>query len=169
MKRESKIWAIRAGKGGKADQLFFKAKVIALEDDSLGDLASIEPSRNCFKRAYREEHHDASSVGSANIAGKYFRFCVEVEPTDLVLYYRLEDRHFYVGKVISSYHFDAGERYPHRRRTNWIARFPKEGISVSAQRELGAARTFFRVSRHYDEIVRVIESAEDFEMEFVRK
>jgi restriction system protein len=169
MKAEPQIWAIRAGRGGKADHLFFESKVIALEDDSMGDLACIDPTRDCFKRTHREEHQDASAGGSANIAGKYFRFCLEIAPADTVLYYRLADRHFYVGKVTGAYRFEAGEEFPHQRPVKWIARFPKENVSVNAQRELGAARTFFRVSSHSDEITRVIKSAEAFKMEFVRK
>ena len=167
MKSSKNIWAIRAGKNGRADRLFFESKVIALEDDLMGNLLDIEPSRDAFKQAYQGKHPEASPGGSANIAGKFFRFCNEVKTNDVVIYYRLADQHFYAGIVVEDYQFGSKGDYPHQHSVKWKARFPKSAISVTAQRELGAARTFFKVSRHIDEINRVLETAESFSMEFV--
>ncbi|MDB4671144.1 hypothetical protein OAF34_03325 [Pirellulaceae bacterium] len=169
MKSGKNMWAIRAGKNGCADRLFFESKVIALEDDLLGDLSDIEPNRVAFKLAYREKHLEASPGGSANIAGKFFRFCNEVKTSHVVIYYRLADQHFYAAIVAGNYTFKPQADYPHQHLVKWKARFPKSAISVTAQRELGAARTFFQVSRHIDEINRVLEAAESFSMEMVKE
>lgn len=167
MKPTTNLWAIRAGKSGKADNLFFATPVIAIEDDSLRDLCKLEASREAFKRAYMLKHPESTPSGGANIAGKFFRFVHENKNSDLVIYYRLVDRHFYIAKVTGAYTYEPSSKFPHQRSVRWKCRFPKEALSYSAQRELGAARTFFGVTRHRDEILEVIQAADAFKREFV--
>ncbi len=152
--RQPEIWGIRAGKNGSADALFFASGVIALEDDSMGDLSAIEGNRQSFKKLYLDLHPDCDTGGGANIAGKFFRFGHEIAVGDYVVYYRLSDRRFYFAVVKSKYNFLPKKHldFPHVRKVEWIGSIEKDKLTVNAQRELGAARTLFKISRHSAEL-----------------
>jgi predicted Mrr-cat superfamily restriction endonuclease len=151
---ETRIWGIRAGKNGSADALFLKSNLVALEDDQMGDLSKIDNDRESYKKFYLDLHLEADPGGGANIAGKFFRFCREITDGDFVVYYRLSDRKYYIATVIGKYNFlpEKHPSFPHVRKVHWIGSFEKSQLSISAQRELGAARTFFKISRHSDEL-----------------
>ncbi len=151
---ELNIWGIRAGKNGSADTLFLKSNLVALEDDQMGDLSKIDNNRESYKKLYLDLHPESDPGGGANIAGKFFRFCREISDGDFVVYYRLSERRFYIASVIGKYNFlpEKHPSFPHVRKVNWIGSFEKSKLSISAQRELGAARTLFKISRHSDEL-----------------
>ena len=147
-------WGIRAGKGGKAHDLFLEEGVIALEDVGLGDLSKLDPDRDSFYSAYRGLFPEETSIGSAGIAGKYFRFTTEIEVGDLVVYPALPDKQVYVGEVTCDYGYESSSDYPHQRNVKWKYVIPKSEFSQSARYELGAARTFFQFKKNVDELVR---------------
>lgn len=147
-------WGIRAGKKGKAHDLFLDEGVIALEDAELGDLCQLEPDRDSFYSAYRELFPDDTRTGSAGIAGKFFRFAHEIKVGDLVVYPALPNKQVYVGEVVGEYEYVSSSEYPHQRKVKWKYVIPKSEFSRPAQYELGAARTFFQFKKNVDELLR---------------
>lgn len=153
-KTTTSAWGIRAGKGGKAHDLFIDEGVIALEDADLGDLSKLESNREAFYAAYRELFPDETRTGSAGIAGKFFRFANEIGVADLVVYPARPDKQVYVGEITGEYEYVSSSDYPHQRKVNWKYVIPKSQFSQPAQYELGAARTFFQFKKNVDELVR---------------
>jgi restriction system protein len=152
------IWAIRAGEKGEADGVFLEYGRMVLSDAGLGDLSKLAPEREAFYSLYRALHQDDTRVGSAGIAGKFFRFVHEIQVGDLVLYPSLKDKQVYIGEVIGEYVFDESlcSKFPHQRTVHWKYVVPRAALTVSAQRELGAARTFFKFKRHAKEIKELV-------------
>jgi restriction system protein len=148
----SRIWGIRAGKGGEAHDLFISAGVIALADAGLGDLGKLPESRDDFYTAYRKKHPEETRTGSAGVGGKFFRFIHEISVGDLVVYPALSDKAIYVGSVTADYVFDKVSPFPHRRSVLWKFVIPKAEFSLAARYELGAARTLFEFKRNIKEL-----------------
>ena len=146
-------WGIRAGKGGKAHNLFIDESVIALEDAELGDFRKFDANRESFCSAYRELHPEDTRSGSAGIVGKFFRFTHEISSGDLIVYPALPDKQVYVGEVTGAYEYVSSADYPHQRQMKWKYLIPKREFSQTAQYELGAARTFFQFKNNVDELV----------------
>jgi predicted Mrr-cat superfamily restriction endonuclease len=158
MALQSKIWAIRAGKKGVAHGLFLQESVVALEDSLMGNLLQIEKSRESFYSCYRKNHPKAKPEGVSGVAGKYFRFCYEIEPHDSVLYLSFSDKLFYFGTVVGEYYYVTTSHYPHQRKVKWLYAFDKRNLSIEAQYETGAARTFFEIKRNAEEIYKMANS-----------
>lgn len=156
MKTIKRVWAIRAGKRGEAHELFLDGSVIALVDAELGHLSKLEATRDVFISTYRRSHPQETRTGSAGIGGKYFRFAHEVVVGDLVVYPALSNRTLYVGEIIGPYTFIATSDLPHQRKVKWKYIIPKTNLSMPAQYELGAARTFFEFKKNVPELIQKI-------------
>ena len=152
--KERNVWVIRAGKKGEAHALFVNNGFICLDDPSMGDLRLLPKDRPSFYKHYRSSHTEESNVSVGGIGGKFFRFSIEVQIGDRVLYPCLLDQNIYLGEITSAYFYDRScdIRFPHRRRIKWLETIPKSTLSEFAKRELGAARTFFRFKSHIAEI-----------------
>lgn len=148
------FWAIRAGVDGEGHDEFLRWSVVALSDPGLGDLKRLAASRDAFRAAYSMANPTKASASVSGIAGKFFRFVHEVEVGDLVLYPAIPDRKIYICRVEGGYVFRSGKGVGlrHQRRVRWIGTIVGSDLSESARRELGAARTFFRVERARAEI-----------------
>ncbi len=155
-KAEQRTWCIRAGRSGKAHNLFLDDGLIALEDAEMGNLSKLEATRDSFYAAYREYHPEETRSGSAGVAGKFFRFVHEIQLDDLVVYPALPDKQVYIGVVTEKYRYARSSNYPHRRTVKWKYVIPKSDFSRSAVYELGAARTFFQFKKNVDELARMI-------------
>jgi restriction system protein len=156
--KKRSIWVIRAGRNGSAHQLFIESGLIALKDQDFGDLRAIRPMREAFYAKYSDRHSDEGRTAIRGIGGKFFRFIHEIQNGDLVLYPCLRERNVYHGQVADSYSFDKSDLdFPHRRKVRWKGCFSKSLLSQSASRELGAARTLFRLKTHADEIRTLIQ------------
>ena len=152
------IWVIRAGKNGDAHNFFMNNNLLVLKDDQMGNLGKIDPTREAFYHAYRKIHPNATKTGSAGIGGKYYRFVHEVKIGDFILYPCLKDKQIYVGKIKGCYVYasTADLECYHQRSVQWLYYFPKSALTEFAKRELGAARTFFKLKSHYQEVMRLI-------------
>jgi restriction system protein len=153
-----RIWGLRAGKKGRAHDNFISDGVIVLADAEMGDLGELESSRDAFYEKYRGLHPDDTRTGSAGIAGKFFRFAIEMNNGDLVVYPALLDKQVYVGEIVGDYRFVTNSDYPHQRSVKWKFVIPKSVFSIQARYELGAARTLFEVKRCRDELLKRISS-----------
>jgi predicted Mrr-cat superfamily restriction endonuclease len=141
---------------GRAHGLFIDENLIVLEDAEMGDLGALEATRDTFCLQYRGLHPEETRSGSAGVAGKFFRYAVEMVKGDLVVYPALPDKQVYVGEITGDYHFVEGSDYPHQRRVKWKFIIPKSELSMQAQYELGAARTLFEFKRNRDELLKRI-------------
>jgi restriction system protein len=143
-------WVIRAGKRSEAHNLFLKKSVIGLHDAGLGDLRLLPPNRSAFYRKFAEASGNANRVTISAVGGKFFRFSQEIVVGDEILYPSRLDKRVYMGVVTGDYVYISSdaEKLPHRRSVQWIGFVPKVVFSRGAQRELGAARTFFRFTSH---------------------
>jgi predicted Mrr-cat superfamily restriction endonuclease len=144
------IWVIRAGQGGAAHALFLTQRLIALGDAGLGDLRKLQRDRGAFYEAYSSLHPDAARPAIAGIAGKFYRFAYEVTIGDVIVYPSLVASLVHVGIVTGHYKFTkiSNAEYPHQMSVNWKCAIPKDSLSESVRREMGAARTFFQIKRH---------------------
>jgi len=153
-----KIWVIRAGKKGDAHELFMNQGYIVLQAQKMGDLRKLAKNRKAFYGAYAANHPDDGSVSVSGIGGKFFRFEHEIRVGDLIVYACIFDKMIYIGKVKGEYFFDTASNndFPHRRQVQWKGCFPKNILSESARRELGAARTLFAIKKNLPEILQTI-------------
>ena len=154
----SRIWCLRAGKKGRAHDLFLGNGLIVLEDAEMGDLSKMEPTRDAFYSKYRVSYPDESRTGSAGIAGKFFRFAVEMVKGDMVVYPAIPDKQIYVGEIAGEYDYVAASDFPHQRAVKWKYVIPKSEFSIEGRYELGAARTLFEFKRNRDELLRRIKA-----------
>jgi restriction system protein len=140
-----RTWVIRAGRNGSAHELFTHNNVVVLDDPNMGDLRLLPRVRSAFYDLYSSRHPEKDQVAVKGIGGKLFRFVHEVQIGDLMLYPCIVDQQIYIGETTSAYYHDQSldSRFPHRRGIKWFIAIPKKSLSVFAQRELGAARTFF--------------------------
>lgn len=152
------MWGIRAGIRGKAHLWFLEREAIGLSDPGMGDLRKIPPDRQSFYAAYRRLRPGETRTGTAGIGGKFFRFTHEVDIGDLVVYPSRYKGRIYVGRIAGQYKYSNQqiESLPHQRSVKWLCTFQKSRLSKTAQRELGAARTFFEVKSHSVEISRMV-------------
>jgi predicted Mrr-cat superfamily restriction endonuclease len=155
------LWGIRAGlSGDKSDahDLFIKCRLIALKKQGVGDLRLLPKKRDAFYAAYESTHRDARRVAIHGIGGKFFRFIHEIQLGDNVFYPCRFNGLIYVGEVVGRYFYDdsINASLPHRRKVRWKGSFPKQTLSEFARREIGAARTLFRIKTHVEEFACLI-------------
>ena len=157
-KDAEKIWVIRAGVGGEADHLFLSGRVIVLRDPGMGNLKKLPSRREAFYEAYGKLRPDETRTGITGIGGKFFRFVHEIAVGDLVLYPSLKDKQLHIGRITGDYRYvtKPHRSFPHQRRVVWLYTIPKWRLSEFAHRELGAARTFFRLKNHAAEIKKIL-------------
>lgn len=155
-----RVWVIRAGRGGKAHDLFVEKSLIALDDAELGDLATIGATREAFYAAYRDKHPEETRSGSAGVGGKFYRFVHEVRTGHLIVYPARPDKQVYIGEVTGQYEFVPSSNYPHQRKVKWKYVIPKGDFTLPAQYELGAARTFFKFKKNVPELLDKISGKE---------
>tara|TARA_E500000305_G_C3946896_1_gene200243 strand:+ start:92 stop:619 length:528 start_codon:yes stop_codon:yes gene_type:complete len=155
---ENRIWGLRAGKNGSAHNIFIEKKFVVLEDAKMGNLAALEATRDSFCKKYRRIHPEDTRTGSAGIAGKYFRFIVEMKIGDLIVYPSVRDKQVYVGELTGEYKYVADSDFPHCRAVKWHYIVPKSEFTTPAIYELGAARTLFEFKRNRDELISRIKS-----------
>jgi restriction system protein len=160
---EHSIWVIRAGVGGEAHRLFIEESVVALGDPGLGNLQTLDATRAAFCRAYSISHPAEAMRRVRGIVGKFFRFAHEVRLGDLVIYPAIPDRRLYIGEINGEYAYVRIKKSPfrHRRSVKWLGSVLKSDLSQQAQRELGAARTFFRMQRARSEVIMLLNSTVD--------
>jgi restriction system protein len=123
--------------------------------DELGDLATLDASRDAFKAALREAYPDYKEGAVPVAAGVLYRFVHEMRPGDLVLYPYKLDSTLAFGRLTGDYRWDAAaEMHRHRRNVEWIdSGVPRQKFSQAALYEIGSAVTLFTVKRHAQEFL----------------
>lgn len=157
---QTRLWGLRAGKGGGAHTFFLTNNLLVLDHEDMGDLALIEPNREAFYQKVAEVRPSDTRTGIAGIGGKFYRFAHEMSVGDIIVYPCLLDKKVYLGAIQGTYQYvpTTSPEYPHRRKVRWIGSIPKTSLSQPAIREMGAARTLFEITTNKAEFLRFLSS-----------
>lgn len=132
---------------------------LAIGWDRLGDLSKLAKSRDAFKREL-VRHYPAEKPGAIPVrAGVLYRFAVEMNVGDFVVYPSKPDRMVNLGEITSDYEFDPSidAQFPHRRKVKWVRSLPRAQFSQAALYEIGSAVTLFQIREHYDVYLAALE------------
>ena len=147
---EKRIWGIHT----VAERLFLERGRIAIRWREMGDLSQLPPSREAFKKKYRETYPDARPQAVANSAGMLYRFVHEVRPGDYILFPSRFDREIHFGEIVGGYTFLPAEgKYAQARSVKWLKQLPRTAFSQGALYEVGSVMSFFSVKNYADEYV----------------
>lgn len=131
--------------------------IIAIGWEELGDLSSIEKTREAYKAYYASVFTKATKQAVATSAGTIFRFINEAKIGDYVVFPSKSDRKINIGRITGEYHYNSSvQYYPNERSVEWIKSFPRNHFSQSCLYELGAFLSFFKIKSNCDEIFAVI-------------
>jgi restriction system protein len=128
---------------------------VAIGWHEVGDLSALPATREAFKAQLSRTFPSKSSGAIPVEAGVLFRFVIEMQPGDIVIYPSKTDRMINIGRVAGPYEYRtaANIEYPNRRPVKWLKRLPRASFSQSALHEIGSALTLFRVTTHTEEFL----------------
>ena len=157
-KGELTVWGIHGGKGGRADELFLKHKVIAIGWSQVGDLGRF-PDRESLKAALAEALPDYKPAALPGAAGLLFRFVHEMQVADLVVYSSAPSKEVWVGRITGLYEHrpDISSHYPNQRKVEWLRHAPRTEFTQGALYEIGSALTLFQVRNYAEEWLAFLE------------
>lgn len=154
MPEEIRVWGIHT----LDDNLFLKEDVIAIGWNKIGDLSTIEPTREAFKKKYVEIFPDDKKMKIANSAGMLYRFAHEVQIGDYIVFPSKNNREVNIGVVESDYIYCPDtESYVQQRKVKWLKHLPRTYFSQGALYEIGSAITFFSVKNYADEFLAALD------------
>lgn len=135
---------------------------VAIGWEKMGDLTKLTPTRDAFKDQVAATHPEVKSGAIPGAAGVLFRFAVEMQKGDIVIYPSKPDRMVNIGLIDGAYAFEPHRHldYPHIRPVKWITSLPRTTFSQSALNEIGSAITMFRVTSNADEFIAAMEGNE---------
>lgn len=135
---------------------------VAIGWENMGDLSMITPTRDAFKDRVAEAHPETKPGAVPVAAGVLYRFAVEMQLGDVVIYPSKPDRMVNIGLVDGPYSYepDRHSEYPHVRPVKWLTSLPRTTFSQSALNEIGSAITMFRVASNADEFLAAMEGNE---------
>jgi restriction system protein len=87
------------------DRAFLEDGLIAIGWPQIQDLSELPPSREGFKKRYREIYPDARDGAIPVQAGQLFRFVHEMEQGHLVIYPSKVDKQIHIGRVTGDYRY----------------------------------------------------------------
>ena len=151
---ERKIWGIHT----QNQELFLKHNVIAIGWKEIGDLLSLQPTRDAIKTRYLQVYPSEKKGSVATSAGMLYRFCYEAQIGDLIIYPSKIDRMINIGEITGSYEYvpDAHE-YVNQRGVKWLKHLPRTAFSQGALYEIGSAMSFFSVKNYADEFISALD------------
>lgn len=151
---ERKIWGIHT----QDQELFLKHNVIAIGWKEIGDLLSLQPTRDAIKTRYLQVYPSEKKGSVATSAGMLYRFCYEAQIGDLIIYPSKIDRMINIGEITGSYEYvpDAHE-YVNQRGVKWLKHLPRTAFSQGALYEIGSAMSFFSVKNYADEFISALD------------
>ncbi len=151
---ERKIWGIHT----QDQELFLKHNLIAIGWKEIGDLLSLQPTRDAIKTRYLQVYPSEKKGSVATSAGMLYRFCYEAQIGDLIIYPSKIDRMINIGEITGSYEYvpDAHE-YVNQRGVKWLKHLPRTAFSQGALYEIGSAMSFFSVKNYADEFISALD------------
>lgn len=159
MTEEAKtIWGIHS----YDDNLFLKKSTLGLGWANIGDLSTIEPTREAFKVRYAEAFPEDKPAAIPGSAGMLFRFLYEMKEGDYVVFPSKSNRMINIGVVDGPYVYNPSyanepHGYVQQRKVKWLKHLPRTAFSQGALYEFGAAQSLFTVKNYADEVMAALE------------
>lgn len=143
----TKLWVIRAGRGGELINEFLKNKVAAIGWDKVGTLDQYndrETLLSSIMSAWPEYKKNKAAITASHL----FRFAHDIKSGDRVLTYDTSRRIYWLGSVIGKYKYSPGtiETFPHILPVDWEKEVKRDVLSVSTKNRLGSIATLFLVA-----------------------
>lgn len=157
MAKEQVVWGVHIT--GVHDDAPITGSFVAIGWHEMGDVAGIAPTRDAFKAAYAAAY-PTSKPGTIPVsAGSIFRFLHEMKIGDVIVYPSRHDRMIHIGRVAGEYYYVSTpeEKYPQRRKVEWICHIGRDKFPQSALYEIGSAITLFRITTHADIFLAALE------------
>ena len=87
-----------------------------------------------------------------------YRFAVEVQIGDYIVFPSKSDRKINIGRIESeSIYAPDAKQYVHQRKVTWLKHIPRTAFSQGALYEIGSALTFFSVKNYADEYLQALD------------
>lgn len=152
------IWGIHS----YDDNLFLKKHTLGLGWANIGDLSTIEPTREAFKTRYAEAFPEDKPAAIPGSAGMLYRFLYEMQEGDYVVFPSKSDRMINIGVVDGPYFYnpsyiDTPHGYVQQRKVKWLKHLPRTAFSQGALYEFGAAQSLFTVKNYADEVMAALD------------
>lgn len=146
MAQATRMWMVRAQRGGRLFEEFKEHSLVAIGWQSMGDMQSLK-TRDDFIHAVEAHYPEMRQGQVIASASQSYRFVREFKLGDRVITYNPEDRTYLVGTLSGEYEYTPGliEENPHVRHVHWDGPVPRDALSVSARNSLGAISTIFLV------------------------
>jgi restriction system protein len=156
---KQKIWAIRGGRRGDANELFLQKNLVAVGWHEAGDLSALPASREAFKDKVAATYPDDKPGAIPVNAGQLFRFIHEVKLGDLIAYPSKIDRQIHIGEVAGDYRYapNISEGFPNMRPVKWLRSVPRTHFTQGAIYEINSSMSFFQIKNYADEIRAALE------------
>ena len=154
MSEEIRVWGIHT----HDDNLFLKENVIAIGWEEIGDLNKIAPDREAFKKKYIETFPNDKKMKVATSAGMLYRFALEVQIGDYIVFPSKINREINIGTIESDYIYNPDEEvYVQQRKVKWLKHLPRTVFSQGSLYEIGSAMSFFSVKNYADEFLAALD------------
>lgn len=165
---QKNYWTIRLGEGNTYAETAYQKKCIAIGwrelDRDLSDdrgldqkdfVRNVAPQLQKHLPGRTEKYYEGS-------ARQLYKFAVLMQPGDIILVPSGEQGRYHIGIIRSEYYYASAEEhfpYRHRRDVEWVAERGKENFSDALKNSLRAQMTVFSISRHAEEIERLLSGA----------
>lgn len=154
MSEEIRVWGIHT----LDDNLFLNENVIAIGWEEIGDLNKIAPDREAFKKKYIETFPNDKKMKVATSAGMLYRFALEVQIGDYIVFPSKINREINIGTIESDYIYNPDEEvYVQQRKVKWLKHLPRTVFSQGSLYEIGSAMSFFSVKNYADEFLAALD------------
>ena len=156
MGKRSKTWGIHT----QNDLLFLNESLIAIGWEELGDLSTVERTKDALKSKYQSVFPNAKKMNVANCVGSISRFVVDMQIGDYIIFPSKYNREINIGVVESDYYYEASAKmYSHRRKVRWLKHLPRVAFTQGALYEVGAFTTCFEIKNYADEFLGALDKS----------
>lgn len=152
---EKRVWGVHT----QDDYLFLHGNVIAIGWKDIGDLSSIDNTRDAFKEKYAQVYPESKKQAIANNVGMLYRFIYEIQIGDYVVFPSKSDRMINIGIVESEYHYEpTAPEYVQQRKVKWLKHLPRTLFSQGALYESGSFMSLFLIKNYADEYLTALDN-----------
>ena len=117
MTTDKTVWGVHT----QNDYLFLHNDVIAIGWKEMGDMSSLEHTRDAIKEKYAQVNPDASKQSIATNCGILSRFMNEAKVGDYIVFPSKSDRQINIGVIEGEYFYsETTEDYPNQRKVKWL-------------------------------------------------
>ena len=149
-----KVWGIHTDN----DRLFLDNSIIAIAWHEIGDLSLIANDKEAYKEKYRQTYPTATKNSVGNCVGSLFRFAVEMQVGDYVVYPSKSNREINIGQITGNYYYDEAEKYyVQKRPVKWLKNLPRTAFTQGALYEVGSFMSCFMIRNYADEFLSVLQ------------